>query len=683
MHLHRTSRTRSTTTLAGRIGLGIIVVFMLGATLASAQPVVGQVVNGHIEGIVLTEGRGPLGGVEVTAVKLVAGDITQTKETKTDDEGAFAFPELTPGTWNLTFRADGFATDSTVVEVKSGETHQLEVLLHPKWTASGTFLSGTVLDGETGEPVAGVLVELRAWNRQTGSEATRETKSDANGTYHIELFMEHNSVHFTRSGYRTWYAEAWGGQEDQELSPHLQSVPIQSVTVKGRVVDGDGNPVQAQIQMMVDWQKREAGTTSHSDSDGGTEGSTAKAEPARMSIACCYEENWNSTITEKDGTFTMKAYPGHVVIRADRRDHMIAEERLTLEENQTYERTFTLKALPAKSVTLSGKVVDAKAGEAVPNAQVTVQVPLYGDHEWTSTDSAGQYTLQLRPGHSIVSVSYHKDRYYHMVEEYDCPPDADCVAPSPSPTQPVEGPDKEYFTRNQVLTTKADETRTLDIKLQPKPEPSTTLIGYVVDSENKSGVAGAQISIYNQATGDWGSATTDTNGSYKFLVRGGYTTLHVWADGFLPHVIDVQVPASGSERVDLEVTAGRHGQVGWWDPDGYGHHGCYDDGPCTMESTAVSHDSVGEGDDAMRKSPSGEQMEARDMAAGGPSDGTQVEGGAGGLPPYDPDRKSDTFGQGGESKESPTFGFAVATAIGALALYIGLRRERRDEEDEE
>lgn len=667
----------------------IALVFALGAAAALPVPVAAQTAA-TLSGQVVDPDGIPLANVDVTATKHSGvGDVAQVQDTTTDANGSYAFDSLSAGTWNLTFRGDGYGKVSKEQELNAGDDRTLNVTLTPSWAKrSDVTLTVQVLDDASGDPIEGAELTLTGYFREGPTKRT--TTTDAEGRASIDLYEGENQVHIVRKGYRAhdFWTTPEHEQEIDRAPIRLVSVPAQSVTITGTVTDAaTGDPVQAYIQLRPDWERMEA------DKREGSGGSGA-AEPERAMVYDPHHgsNNWNSTTTDTDGTFTMHAYPGHVVLSANRVDFVIAETKMTLSDGETKQADLTLNKMPEKSVTLSGTVRDAKSGDPIRGAAVNVQVPAWADHAWVRTDNEGQYSVKVRPGYTVVEVAHHGYWYGDDVVvmetregsdgeatassdgardsdgEAEAEPEPD-AASSTLVAPPREGP--QYYTKSEAFTTSAGENRTLDVALPPKPEPQTELVGYVVDAENQTGVAGAEVNYHNQETGDWGHATTDADGSYRFMVRGGYSTLRVWVDGYLPTVLDVSFPDDGRVRQDLHVQPGTYAQAGWWDPDGHDRDCCYAYEEASADGSPMMAKSGGSGasDDAARS-----QFESS-AAAGGSPDGVRVEGEGGGLGPYDPatapeDGRSDDDA----TRDAPAPGLMLAgLAIGLAALVVGLR----------
>ena len=94
--------------------------------------------------------RTRLAGVRVTCVETAA--VTQT-----DPMGNFFFPRLKPGRYTARVEKEGFAPVTASFEVRTGQNTVADTLLEAVERGS---LAGTVTDGLSGEPLAGVTVTL-------------------------------------------------------------------------------------------------------------------------------------------------------------------------------------------------------------------------------------------------------------------------------------------------------------------------------------------------------------------------------------------------------------------------------------------------------------------------------------------------------------------------------------------
>lgn len=87
----------------------------------------GQTANGAISGTVLDPSGATVSGVSVTATARETGSVYKAATTST---GNYEFPSLPPGTYDLTFAANGFATSAAVgIEVEAVQTREVNAKL--------------------------------------------------------------------------------------------------------------------------------------------------------------------------------------------------------------------------------------------------------------------------------------------------------------------------------------------------------------------------------------------------------------------------------------------------------------------------------------------------------------------------------------------------------------------------
>jgi hypothetical protein len=84
--------------------------------------------TGTLKGTIIDKNDEPLYGVNVM-IKQQNADFTTGGIT--DFDGKFSF-ELNPGTYNVKFHYVGYANIEKVVDIKSGEVTELDIILHEK-----------------------------------------------------------------------------------------------------------------------------------------------------------------------------------------------------------------------------------------------------------------------------------------------------------------------------------------------------------------------------------------------------------------------------------------------------------------------------------------------------------------------------------------------------------------------
>ncbi len=650
-------RTRFPTSL-----LAVIVVLTLGAGTVFTGGATAQASLSGLDGMVSDPNGTPLEGVTVIAKKQVTGSSWQYHETQTDESGEYAFDNLDlPGAWNLSYQKDGYATHQQILELDLNESTQHNVTLQSLFESTFT---GKVIDGESGEAIEGAKIRVQSWAQ--GEPLQRSTTSDADGAFSITLFPQENQIVITKKGYSNhedWTHGSYGDAQRDEI--RLWPAPAQDAVIEGRVIDAEtGEGVQAQVSLRPDWQREEEATTQSSGADA-PEPMIMPRHPGG--------NNYNTTISDEDGRFRMNAHAGYIVLEANREGYLITRSSLQLTDGDEQQTELELQALPEKSVTISGTVKNAKNGAGVAGAQVNVQVPAAGDYEYTQTDADGKWQVNVRPGYTTVHVHHYGGGYgdYEVMEDRAEAVDQEAAhhdgddpvsssgSSSAQPVEPMPGVRDEgkFYPAVRSLMTEADSDASLDIELVPEREPTTTIVGYVVDTQTDQGVPDVQVHLQNHETGGWGNAVTDEDGSYRFETHAGYHTLAFYGDGYLPNGVNTVAPGSGTHRVDIEATEGDWVEAGWWRPgDHDGHHDGYY--PMAERGYSMEEDSS---DSAM----SGGSMDRSSMDA--PSGGNGgLEGSPGGLGPYSGPL---------DPEEAPAPGLLVVLMV--IAALIGATARRR------
>lgn len=417
------------------------------------------------------------------------------------------------------------------------------------------------------------------------------------------------------------------------------------------------------------------------ESGGGSDGS----------IRCmdCYYGGYNSTTTDGQGRFTLGVYSGENQLSVYHPDHRSASQVVQVAKGQTVTQDVALEAYPAKTAHVVGKVTDAKTGNGLGIAYVSIRSPFYGLHACSQPagassggDSAdgsepapdgaskpmmypyqpqacditirsdGSYEGDVTPGYSILSVYAYQD----------CSTSRDSDGGGSTSCGP------EYLQFSRTLNLPAEETTRIDVALQSRPSPDATISGYLVDVESGEAIPGASISFSNQETYAWGSASTDADGSFKIRLRSGYHSVYVHAPGHFGWEGVLQVPR-GSSDFDVKLTPGEESYGGC----------CY---AYAMESksgvataTAASPPMAAGGSAGMAES----DMGADDGMALSQNAQAAYEDLGGGLGPYDAAKRADATANGDgelESSDKGIPGAGVLLAVAALGAVLVLRRRQ-------
>lgn len=470
------------------------------------------------------------------------------------------------------------------------------------------------------------------------------------------------------------------GQQSDPMPPEeccRQSPP--DATLVGTVLDGNGAPVAGATVSASGYGPiyYEETTSSNGSSSSGT----GVARP------CCYS-GYNSTVTGQDGRYSLGVWAGDLQVSVYRDGYASTWAQVRVESGQTATQDFSLKAFPAKTAHITGKITDAKSGKGLGFASVSVRSPWYGLYEcsWTDADransgsgggaepapapaedaSSDKASIMPYPYNPGCSITVHDDGTfegdvtpgYAIVSVYawqDCSTSRDADGSGSTSCGP------EYLPWTRTMTLAANETTRIDVKLPSRAAPDATVSGYLVDVETGKAIPGATISFSNQETYAYGSATTDQDGSYSLRLRAGYHSVYAYSDGFLSWEGVLQV-AKGASSYDVELTPGQEAGGGC----------CY---AYAMDSKAAAPAAegapapagggagfAGDGDSAMDTRESGASAE-------------QYQDLGGGLGPYNPEERENARADDTEpaGKGAPGAGLLLTGLAVGLAL-VGLRR---------
>lgn len=547
-----------------------------------------------------------------------------------------------------------------------------------------------IVESDEGKPIEGANVN--GWSSPAeGSNGISGSDSDVTddaGRFTLRLPAGKGSL--------SMHYGAWGANEYRDLAVEgnvtdivftLKTPPPRTAVVEGRVLDEGGKPVggaNVQIQQACcyaygeDYPAKplsaEPATSAEGESSPTSEGSDERkmaSSPAIMPYPCCYESGRSAT-TDSEGRYRFETYPGPHQVTAHAKGYAQSTAQVSAKDNETVEADLKLEKVPGASAILKGRVVDAGTGLPIPNAHVSLN-----NVEWSRWASAegkhdGTFEATVLPGWTHVGVNVYEYAYTEEIALADgTVPAPDRVAPEPG-----RGTGPQYYAWIRAIDLKEGENE-LTVKLERKPAPTVALTGYVLDPEAKAGIPGAQVSIWNQDTGDWGSATTDATGSYKLLVRPGHYTMNAYAPGHLAGVETFTIAeGENAKRADIPMPKG---ETKWAPCDECYERYAYDTAAATSpESATVSSTRTGAAipQDGYAASDGSSGMEASSMPSLDKS-GTRAsvyEGSGGGLPPYSEAEAASTGdGQGaGEAvKTVPLPGILVVLGllgVGALAL---------------
>lgn len=125
--------------------------------LAAGAPAVAQSMSAHLAGVIRDTSTAVLPGATVTARHL---GTNQTRETQSDSQGRYAFPDLAIGRHEITATLQGFQTSRSIVELTVGQNAGLDLTLALRAVAETVEVRAntTLLAVETRSSTYGTLV---------------------------------------------------------------------------------------------------------------------------------------------------------------------------------------------------------------------------------------------------------------------------------------------------------------------------------------------------------------------------------------------------------------------------------------------------------------------------------------------------------------------------------------------
>lgn len=674
--MHNLLGVRSTTTT---VLLLIVSLGAVGMTLPTAEA---QVPVFTISGIVYNSQYQPLSGAAVTVLK---ADGTSAGTATTDSAGKYSVGSLVSGTYNVSAAHACCVKEFMPVQVSGTDpTVQQNFRLEPPQAGAPAIVNAFVLKGvvrdASGAALGGVLLELYNYAYGDGQTYIRAPEQQyvtyttaADGAYSFSVRRGSVNLNAYKDGFDRLHAN-FEMSDNRTLDIPMRKSEGQSVTIQGTITSqGGGALANAYINIGPDY-----------GCGGGDGREVACAYPAQDNggkqegdVWFYYEPqygNYNSTQTDAQGKYTMRVAPGNYRVSAWANDHRHADKPVSAKAGESKTVDFALERIPADSVRLTGVVRDARSGDPIPYATIHVENQQWGSYHYTVAKEDGSYELMVKPGYIIVN--FRADEWVHapcgtatarpepMIVEGDAEGSEapETTSASSKPVAPCDGGkerDQAYYPASSAHTVLADEKKTLDAKLTPRPTPDATFIGYVVNSTSQKAVPNAQVTFYNEFTRDWGQATTDEQGGYKIRVHAGYYTVRVYAEHYYDAVLNAEIRGGDERRLDIFVVQGERSYGGC----------CYAYGGYA----SMSEDSYG----GSGAKSSGVPMAPQEYrTSGGSSTGgagvqttgqASYQGEASGLGEYSPNQVK-------SKGTSPTpVGLVVLAALGAVALVLRRR----------
>ncbi len=321
-------------------------------TIASTIALSNAAENGVVAGTIFdAKTQGPIAGATIT----LTGGMDYSAVTGSN--GTFTIASITPGDYSVTVAATGYSTVTGSISVVAGQTLTLNQGMTPAGgyvdSSPGT-LTGTVVDGSTGQPLAGATFDLgNGFSATTDGSGQFSIASVTRGSYTGTLSA---SGYVTRTFSVFFPAGAPGTLGTLALYAQSPATAPTSLTLHGIVVDGLSRaPIAGATVNLVD-----TGATAVTGADGTFV---------------------FSGITSKNFTLSTTAV-GY------------ATNTLPVSVSAFGQASITVAMPPPPSaagsdVTLEGTITDASNGTPIPNAHISVD----GTSLYAMSDANGHYSL--------------------------------------------------------------------------------------------------------------------------------------------------------------------------------------------------------------------------------------------------------------------------------------------------
>lgn len=496
------------------------------------------------------------------------------------------------------------------------------VLRAKEAVASGdpVVLAGTVKSTADGKGLAGAHLEIDSYysTSKTGSSCAGDAPcsmpsgyqhfsldTDGTGAFDLQVNRGHAYVRATLKAYDTTSGPVDASKDTTGVSVPLRPHEDTTFRLHGVLQDDAGQAVAN------GWVN--AGPD-YSPTCPPTADCAAQAKRTETNGSWSYESGdaqWNSTQTKPDGSWELRIAAGTVRVSATAPDHLEAHAIVTGEKGGDLTVNLALERVPPDSVTVGGTVVDRATGKPIQGVSVGAENEKWGSWSNAQTDEQGHYELKAKPGFTVLTFSVNAYAACAVEARGGSPGGAPQAMPVRS-CEPTAHAD-EYLPAVQSFDAAADAKVTRDAKLAARPAATSVFQGYLLDAATGKGIADAVVTFYNEETRDWGSATTDADGSYKISVHAGYYTVRAWAEHHFDAVANPEIAEKATQRLDLTLV---HGEKRY----GYAY-------PVMMTADG------GAGGAPMRSGAT--QAPEASTGPAMPSDGQRVyEGKGGGLGPY-------------------------------------------------
>ena len=418
----------------------------------------GSLVNlcGSITGSVATNDSGLKSGVKVKASALNGG---RSYETTTDETGLYTLSNVLHGDYVLTFEKDGYEAYTTNVTVEPGRTSTADARLKSRFGSIRVIVSFVDKDDPSG-----IVVNVYRDGTLVFSATTTSTGIIVIANLPIG---DGYSVIASSDGYGSSGEDKVTVSSGTVSEVNLQKLSNRYGSIKGRVVDAGGNPIESATVGISSGDGNsytlttsKDGTFSKTDVAVGTYTvSAGKADYLTTTLERTYtvepslvteikddialtsryadiagkvsyadkEDSSNISVTVEDdkgrtlgtvvtggtGSYSFKVESGTYYIRANAQGYFESSKVVTVVAGQ-HLYTINLDGMKPNHGSITGKVVDA-VGDAVSGAVVNMtNMDGTGDAVTLSTNEAGEFYSSTVPiGTYTVSIT--KSGYIDVV----------------------------------------------------------------------------------------------------------------------------------------------------------------------------------------------------------------------------------------------------------------------------
>ena len=529
----------------------------------------------------------PLAGADVSLFPAARFDGRGIDSSFTDAKGNFTISNVPPGSYRLMATRPGYSFLSTTISIAPSDPSIRAIAGTRKGHVTGMVVN------ERKEPVAGARLVPQA-SRGGGipgmfTLASDPTVSAPDGTFRLDVAADGEiQIEARKKGLPSAQSAPMKLAPGERKTGVVLTIPS-GLTVTGRVVDGDQNPLSGVA-------------VTASESRGSFGG------PRRVMFGAQRQRDDELIRTADDGSFSMQLKEGTYDIRFERDG--LAPKTLPAHEVKGASRPIEISMAPG--ATIHGRVT--RNGVAVP--QVRVGVISDDVQENTETGPDGSFTLtDLPPGQMMLMAS--KPDEFIQVNRPVKAPAADVmievpgggrisgrvfdketkqpittfdaglsgrrgggamVMMGPSQTRPFTSDDGVFLLENAplgiatvVVTAAGYTTATLpnvDVKegqateVEVALERGVRVVGRVTDASGNA-VSGANVRVAPRAVGrvvvagTMGSiATTDSSGEYAIeTAEPGEQTLSFSRAGFVATEKTVELKRPET-RVDVQLSSG-------------------------------------------------------------------------------------------------------------------------------